>query len=326
MDLSGKRLVVFGAGYVGAEVARQAVARGLRVTALTRNAEKARALADAGVETVVADLAGDDWHGRVAGGADFVLNSVGSGGGGLAGYRRSYVDGMRSALAWAAGGGVTAGGTLVYTSSTSVYSQDGGVTVDETAATGGSERADILLEAENLALLASAETGAATPSSRSAKRDEGVAAPARSLGGVHRAFVLRLAGIYGPGRHHLLDQLRAGAAELPGRGDHRLNLVHRDDICAAVWAALAAPPTVAGGVFNVADVGAATKAEVVAWLAAQLGVAVPRFTGEPAASARRAVTPDRVIANGKIRHVLGWRPGFPTFREGYAEILRAGGG
>lgn len=296
MDVSGKRLVVLGAGYVGAAVARQAVARGLRVTALTRNADSARALADAGVETVVADLTGDDWHGRVAGGADFILNSVGSGGDGLAGYRRSYVDGMRSALAWSERGGVEAGGTLVWTSSTAVYPQDGGVTVDEAAATGGSERAEILLEAETLA--------------------------ARWPG---RSFVLRLAGIYGPGRHHLLDQLRAGAAELPGRGEHRLNLVHRDDICGAIWAALAAPAAVTGGIFNVADGAPATKAEVVAWLAARLIVAAPRFTGEAAVGTRRAVTPDRVIANGNIRRELGWRPRFPSFREGYAEILRADG-
>jgi nucleoside-diphosphate-sugar epimerase len=322
MDFLGKRLVVLGAGYVGAAVARQAATRGLRVTALTRNADTARALADAGVEAVVADLADDGWHARVAGGADLVLNSVGSGGGGLAGYRRSYVDGMRSALAWAASRGAAAG-TLVWTSSTSVYPHGGGARVDETAATGGSERAEVLVEAEKLALRAAAETGAATPPSRSGvNRDEGVAAP---TGRITRSFVLRLAGIYGPGRHHLLDQLRVGTAELPGHGEHRLNLAHRDDICAAIWAAFAAPPAVAGGVFNVADDGAATKQEVVAWLSALLGVAVPRFTGEPAANARRAVTPDRVIANGKIKRELGWRPQFPSFREGYAEILRASG-
>jgi nucleoside-diphosphate-sugar epimerase len=303
MDVSGKRLVVLGAGYVGAAVAWQAAARGLRVTALTRNADTARALAADGVETVVADLAGDEWHDRVAGGADFVLNSVGSGGGGLAGYRRSYVDGMRSALAWAVRGGLASGCTLVWTSSTAVYPQDGGAVVDDTAATGGSVRAEILLEAENSLLAA----------------DGSESRPYR------RAFVLRLAGIYGPGRHHLLDQLRAGAADLPGRGEHRLNLVHRDDICAAIWAAFASPPEVAGGIFNVADDAPATKAEVAAWLASRLGAAAPRFTGEPVAGARRAVTPDRVIANGKIRRELGWRPQFPSFREGYAQILRTGG-
>ncbi|MSU23897.1 MAG: NAD-dependent epimerase/dehydratase family protein [Opitutus sp.] len=290
-NFSGKRLVIFGCGYVGAEVARQAVARGWRVVALTRNEGKAATLRADGIEVVVADLAGDAWHARIAGGADFVLDCVSSGGAGTEGYRRSYVDGMTSVLAWARTRG--AAGTLVYTGSTSVYPQDGGGRVDENASTDGvAERAKILLEAE--ALLRA------------------------GVGASGRWFVLRLAGIYGPGRHHLINQVRAG--EVAGRGAHRLNLIHRDDIVAAVWALFDAAPEVANEIFNVADDGAAPKAEVVAWLASRLGVAVPRFTGEPAAG-RRAVTPDRVIANEKLRAAVGWRPRYPSFREGYEKIL-----
>ncbi len=292
-----KRLVVFGAGYVGGELARQALARGMQVTTLTRNAGQAAALAALGAEAIVADLAGDAWHGRIAGGAEFVANCVSSGGGGLDGYRRSYVEGMASILAWERG----AAGTLVYTSSTSVYPQDGGVTVDETAPTeGAGERARLLLEAE-AQLRASEKTD--DPTTR-------------------RWFILRLAGIYGPGRHHLLEQVRAG--EMGGRSDYHLNLIHRDDIVAAMWAALGAPPSVANEIFNVADDGAAAKGEIVAWLAAQLGVPAPRFTGGPAAG-RRAVTPDRVIANTKLKTRLGWQTRYPTFREGYREILTANG-
>ncbi len=268
----GKRLVIFGAGYVGGELARQALARGLRVTTLTRNEEKAAALAALGAEAIVADLAGEAWHGRIAGGAEFVANCVSAGGGGLEGYRRSYIEGMASILAWARARG--AAGTLVYTSSTSVYPQDGGVTVDEAAPTeGAGERAQLLLEAERQ-LRALEETALCS-----------------------RWFILRLAGIYGPGRHHLLEQVRAG--EMAGRGDHHLNLIHRDDIVAAMWAAFGVPPVVANEIFNVADDGAALKGEITAWLAAQLGLPAPRFTGEPAAG-RRTVAPDRIIAYTKI--------------------------
>ena len=75
--------------------------------------------------------------------------------------------------------------------------------------------------------------------------------------------------------------------------------------------------------FNVCDGSEATKGEVVAWLAERLGVAMPRFTGMPAGG-RRAVTPDRIIDSAKAREVLGWRPRWRTFREGYAEVLRGG--
>jgi nucleoside-diphosphate-sugar epimerase len=295
-NFAGKRLVIFGCGYVGGEVARQALARDLRVTALTRNAEKAAGLRAAGIETVVADLASDAWHAAIPGGAEFVLNAVSSGGDGVEGYRRSYLEGMKSILAWARARGPA--GTLVYTSSTSVYAQDGGVRVDESAPVAGrDERAAVLVETERLLL-------------------DGL--PGEGGRPAARAFVLRLAGIYGPGRHHLIDQVRAG--EVSGNGGHHLNLIHRGDICAAIWAGFGAPAAVDGGVFNVADDGAATKAEVAAWLAAQLGVPTPRFSGLPAAG-RRGVVPDRIIVNDRLKAALGWRPRFPSFRDGYANLL-----
>ena len=76
-------------------------------------------------------------------------------------------------------------------------------------------------------------------------------------------------------------------------------------------------------VFNVCDGAEATKGAVVAWLAERLGVPMPRFTGMPAGG-RWAVTPDRIIDAAKARAVLGWRPRWASFREGYAEVLRGG--
>lgn len=283
--------MIFGCGYVGAAVARAARRAGARVEALTRNEAKALALRADGVETVVADLASDAWHERIAGGADYVLNAVSSGGGGLEGYRQSYLEGMRSVVRWATQQG--AAGTMVYTSSTSVYPQSGGVVVDEAAPTGGNERAAVLLETE--AVLKTAGRAACA-----------------------RWFVLRLAGIYGPGRHHLLTQVRTG--EVAGHGEHRLNLAHRDDIAAAVLDCFAAAPALRDEVFNIADDRPTAKRDVADWLAGRLGLGAPRFTGEPAMG-RRAVTPDRLIANGKAKARLGWQPAFPSFEAGYGAIL-----
>jgi nucleoside-diphosphate-sugar epimerase len=290
--LRDKSLVIFGVGYVGAALARVAQAAGARVAALTRNPTKAAALAGESLTTVVADLATSSWHEHPAlQVADYVLNCVSSAGGGAPGYRHSYVDGAESILAWGQRGGVSRA-HLIYTGSTSVYPEAGGRRVDEAAASAeAGPLAGILLEAEQRAL---AWPGPAT--------------------------VLRLAGIYGPGRHYLLDALRAGEATVAGRGDFALNLIHRDDIVAAILATWARPAETTGRVFNVADDGAAPKAEVVDWLAGRLGRLAPAFTGLPAGG-RRQVPPHRIVANDRLKAATDWTPAFPSFREGYAAIL-----
>lgn len=284
------RLVIFGAGYIGSAVARAAAVRGLAVTALTRNPDRAAELEAAGIRAVVADLVDEAWLDRIPPGAEAVLNCVSSGGGGLDGYRRSYVDGASRIAAWTRRGHV---GTLVYTSSTSVYPQGGGTEVDESAPTEpAGERAAVLLEAERLVVGAAAR----------------------------RVFVLRLAGIYGPGRHLLFDTVREGGV-LPGAGTHRLNLAHRDDIVAAILACFAAPASVPGGIFNVADDRPASRAVVAAWLADRLGLPPPVFDPAATGGRRRAETPDRIIRSDRLKAVLGWRPQFPDFQAGYGSLL-----
>ncbi len=295
-SLAGKRVVIFGCGYVGTALALEALARGASVTALTRNGARAAVLREQGIDAIVADLASEDWHPRIAPAPDYALNCVSSGGGGVDGYRRSYRDGMASILDWARRGGRV--GTLVYTGSTSVYPQGNGARVDETAPTpvsALSERAQLLVATESLLRDAAAET-------------------------CGRWFILRLAGIYGPGRHHFIDQVRSGEAS--GNGQQHLNLIHRDDIVAAILACFVASPAVRNGVFNLCDDEPERKSVITAWLASRLGVPEPRFTGEPAGG-RRALTPDRIIANDKAKSELGWWPRYPSFREGCTELLKS---
>lgn len=300
-------LLVLGAGYVGGEVVRQALVRGWRVAALTRNAEKAAMLRAAGCAAVIeADLASDTWHeaAKRAGPFRFVLNSVSSSGG-PDGYRRSYVDGADSIARWLTT--QPRHGTIVYTSSTGVYPQGAGVRVAEDAttdATAGTGR--VLLEAE--------------------ERLKGAAASAH-----WRCFVLRLAGIFGPARHGVLDQLRAGAGTLGGSPEHRMNLIHRDDAVAAIIACFEAASPVASDTFNLADGAPATRREFATWIAQAIGLEPPQFDAaapvRPGASSggtRRGPAPDRVIVSEKIRRVLGWDPRYPDFRAGYEAILRAG--
>jgi nucleoside-diphosphate-sugar epimerase len=289
--LAGGHIVIFGCGYVGTAVARWAASAGLRVTALTRNAAAAVVLREVGINAVVADLAQHSWHDVITPAPDVALNCVSSGGGGAEGYRHSYLQGTDSIIAWATARGSI--GTFLYTSSTAVYAQSDGVLVDESAPVrGANENSRVLIEAE-----------------------ERVRAAA---GAWRRWFILRLAGIYGPGRHHLLEQVRIG--EVSGLGEHHLNVIHRDDIVTAVAACVTAPSAIANEVFNLADDGRARKSEMVGWLARELGQPPPRFSGAPS-SGRRAITPDRVIENGKLKSMLGWAPRYSTFREGYANLL-----
>ncbi|MCF3648699.1 NAD-dependent epimerase/dehydratase family protein [Synoicihabitans lomoniglobus] len=290
--LQGMQLFVVGAGYVGRRVATAALRAGASVTALTRNPATAESLRAQGVGVIVADLATDSWHTQAPGNPDFVLNCVSSGGGGIAGYEHSYLNGARSLRRW--GESLSRPGHLIYTGSTSVYLQDGGVTVDESMpAESGEPRARILRDTEDTL---------------------------RSWPGPWT--LLRLAGIYGPGRHHLLDGLRTRHPTVPGRGGHHLNLIHVDDIASAIIAAWAQPKASATRVFNVADNSRATKADVVTWLADRLGQTTPPFTGI-SAPGRRAHMPDRIISNDLLKRTLGWSPQYPTFREGYAAILEA---
>lgn len=296
------QLVIFGCGYLGFSVAREALTRGIQVTAVTRNAAKALLLREAGIATVEADLSGSAWHERVPAAPAWAVNCVSSGGGGLEGYRQSYVAGMASIVEWARRHGPV--GTMVYTSSTSVYPQDGGVVVTESAPTDAAgERGQILLEAERLLQLANGSRTAGSPADSA---------------GWERWFILRLAGIYGPQRQHVVDQVRTG--EVSGLGSAHLNLIHRDDAAAAIRACLEAPATIGDEIFNVADDAAATKAEIVAWLAGQFGVPLPAFTGQPVGQ-RRSVTPDRIISNARLKERLGWRPHYATYRDGYGSLL-----
>src|SRR4051812_47254989 len=124
----GRTLVVFGCGYLGGHVARRGVQLGLRVTGLTRNTTTARELESDGIEPIVASLETDAWHSRISTPADYVLDAVSSGGGGVEGYRRSYLAGMESIQRWVKAAGAPR--RFVYTSSTSVYPQGGGERVD----------------------------------------------------------------------------------------------------------------------------------------------------------------------------------------------------
>jgi nucleoside-diphosphate-sugar epimerase len=120
----------------------------------------------------------------------------------------------------------------------------------------------------------------------------------------------------------LLDQLRDGAGEIPGRGDYALNMVHLDDIVSAICAVLRTGAT--SGIYNIADNSPTTKAQVLAHLAELLDLPVPVFNPDQVSERlkqRGGAMPHRFVSNTKARQRLGWCPQYPSFREGYTSLL-----
>ncbi len=292
----GKHLLVCGMGYLGKRVARQALDRGMRVTALTRSAEKAEALRKEGYEMIVADLVQQGWYQDVDPPVDFILNCVSAGGRGVSGYIRAYIEGMHSLLHYCAG---DFAGRLIYTSSTGVYPfTEGEIVTEDTSFKPETETAEILTTSESF-LQRSGPTGWA---------------------------ILRLAGIYGPDRHYLLNQVRSGEPELPGEGDNYLNLIYVDDICSAIWSVWEADESALNTIYNVSDDQPALKEEVVAWLAKKTGNPMPRFNPEKSIRKRHLPNgklPHRRISNAKLKAVTGWQPKYPSYREGFAKLIES---
>ena len=134
-----------------------------------------------------------------------------------------------------------------------------------------------------------------------------------------RAVVLRLAGIYGPGRVPYVELLRAGdPIAAPRLG--WLNLIHVEDAASATIAAAdhADPPSIV----CVADGKPPQRGDYYAEASKILGAAEPRFTEPPPDSPRAA----RAAANKRVRNLLlrgrlGVELAYPTYREGLADAL-----
>jgi len=134
--------------------------------------------------------------------------------------------------------------------------------------------------------------------------------------------IVRLAGIYGPGRS-AFDDLRAGRARRmikPGR-------IHREDIAQAVVAAMRQDRLPSRRVLNLADDEPSESAAVVTEAARLMGVPPPpevAFTDAlPAMSpmARSFWAEHRKVASRKTQAALGISWLYPSYREGLRAIL-----
>ena len=143
----------------------------------------------------------------------------------------------------------------------------------------------------------------------------------RLLGTGITPTVLRLGGIYGPGRTRLIDQVRGGTAVAPAEPRYT-NRIHRDDAAAAIvhLCSMAADP---GPVYLGVDNCPAELGEVQRFLAAELGLPLPAsaVVGSDGGPSRGG---NKRCSNALLRST-GFEFTYPTFREGYRAILAGEG-
>ncbi|PTS84895.1 NAD(P)-dependent oxidoreductase [Pseudomonas sp. HMWF032] len=278
-----KTLMIAGCGDVGSRLGQQLSAVGWTVYGLRRSV----ALLPQGIRPVAGDLHTDAcpaaWPSEPL---DYLVYCAAATEHDEAGYRAAYVDGLRRVLGWLAQQGQWPK-RLLFVSSSGVYGQQLGEWVDENSpAEADSYSGRIMREAEQLALRSGLP-----------------------------ASLVRLTGIYGPGREWLLKQVRQGyrvVSEPPLYG----NRIHVDD--AAGLLAYLLQADVRGVALDDCYIGVddqpAPLHEVVAWLREQLDIS--HWSAE--ATVRR--TGSKRCSNGRAR-ALGWQPQYPSYREGYTAIL-----
>jgi nucleoside-diphosphate-sugar epimerase len=276
---AAQSVLVIGCGYIGAQLLRNLSRSGWKASGTTLSESSADALRSEGLEVVAADLRISDLRVLTENNPSVVVHCASSGKGGAVAYREIFLETTTRLIQ------DTNFEHLIFTSSTSVYAQTDGSLVTETdSAEPERETGKILRETEELVL-------------------------------AHQGTVLRLAGIYGPGRCVPLEKLLSGEAVVEGDGERIMNSIHRDDAVSALYLAAA---NRCQGIFNVADNTPVTQLEWFQWVCARLSRPLP--PSAPRNLNRKRAWTSKKVSNAKLRS-MGWSPVYPSFREGLEELI-----
>lgn len=201
------KVTIIGCGYVGSAVARLWHEAGNEVTVTTTTPNKKHQLK--AIASEVAILTGNDFASlkQVIAERDVVLLSVGAKQRNPETYRQAYLQTAKNIVA--AIGATNTVQQLIYTSSYGILGNKNGDIIDETTSVNPvNEGSEIMYQTEQV-LLSVPETE-------------------------FKTCVLRLSGIYGPGRELIkIFKSRAGTTQ-PGKGEDFTNWVHLDDIVRAI--------------------------------------------------------------------------------------------
>ncbi|HYG23869.1 MAG TPA: SDR family oxidoreductase [Verrucomicrobiae bacterium] len=283
------RVLIIGCGYTGIALGRELAQRDHSVCGVRRSRSSEKELTDNGIQPLFCDATQLADLQTLPRKWDWVVNCIGAERGTSEEYRRTYLESTRNLLSWLEAAPPK---RFVYTSSTSVYGQEDGSWVSETdPAEPVSEAGRILIEAEDL--LRRAWNARFFP-----------------------AIVLRLSGIYGPGRGYWLKQYLAGEP-FDESSDRFLNMVHLTDVVGAIIATL--ERGVDGSTVNVSDDEPATQRTVFRWLSETLPQP-PQKAG--VLTGRRRAATNKRVSNRKLKEELRYPLKYASFREGFSAELR----
>ena len=275
--------LVIGCGYLGRRVADMWLASGYGVSALSRSSDCAAALVQTGIDCRVADVLRPDTLQSLPA-AETVLYAIGWDRASGVPIRDLYVTGLRNVLAHLPAGT----SRFIYVSSTGVFGQTDGRWVDEQSDCRPTREGGVAcLEAETLL------------------REH-------PLG--RRSIILRMAGIYGPGRIPRRRQLLAGLP-IAAPSEGFLNLIHVQDAAQTVVVAeqRLEPPSL----LCVSDGHPVVRGDYYRELARLVGASAPRFVTPPAdAPATARANSNKRVSNRLLLEQLEISLMYPSYRQG----------
>jgi len=277
-------ILIAGCGYVGISLGLRLAEDGHEVWGLRRNIE----CIPVGINGIAADLCLPQSLVSLPPKLDYVVCAAGADDQTEVAYRKTYVEGPRNLFDALKMQGQTLK-RLIYVSSTGVYGQNSGEEVTEESETEPRRFSGrILLEGEAVAKESPFNT-----------------------------VIVRLSGIYGPGRTGMIEDVRDSRAYLVAGQKSTVNHIHRDD-CAGMLAHLLLKNH-AEGIYIGVDNEPASRDEVLRWVAKQLGAPEPiTMPADRAPNVRRGG--DRILKNTRLLKT-GYVFHYPTYREGYADLL-----
>jgi nucleoside-diphosphate-sugar epimerase len=281
------QLLIFGGGYLGEAAGREAIARGGRATATSRRPERRAELEAAGITAIAPD--DDDALSQAVATATHILITAAPEASGCPGLARLVPALSRSGAYpdW-----------IGYISSSAVYGDRAGGWAFED-------------EPLNAASLIGARRVRAEHDWLDAGRGMGLTVQ-----------IFRLPALYGPGRSPV-DRILGGTARRIVKPGQVFNRIHVDDAVTGLFASMAKPYP--GRAYTLCDDEPASSEAVLDWTTDQLGLPrLPEVSLDDANISdgmRRFYNDSKRLSNARAKSELGWRPRYPSWREGLAPLI-----